>query len=326
MRKALIVGIDYYETGKHLTGCVADAREVERVLRYHHDATSNFDCNLLLGVRHQPLDRHEFRRQVNAFFRDRADVGLFYFAGHGMVEPAGGYLEASNGTESSDGLPLNDLLTWVNNSPITEKLVVLDCCHSGVMAELPLNGCNLAQLAEGVTVLTASTASQPAGEQNGSGLFTRLMVEALEGAAASLTGEVTPSSVYAFIDQSLSLHQQRPVFKSNVQKFVSLRTCKPPIPVADLRRMTEFFADRTQEYRLDPSYEPDPSRHIRKVGDPDPNPKNTAIFKILQQYNRLYLVVPVGADHMYNAAMESKSCKLTPLGQHYWRLVKDRRV
>jgi len=35
------------------------------------------------------------------------------------------------------------------------------------------------------------------------------------------------------------------------------------------------------------------------------------------------LVVPVGAEHMYFAAMESKYCKLTALGYHYWHLAKE---
>ena len=38
------------------------------------------------------------------------------------------------------------------------------------------------------------------------------------------------------------------------------------------------------------------------------------------------LVCPVGEEHMYYAAMNSKSCKLTPLGQHYWNLVKSGKI
>lgn len=38
------------------------------------------------------------------------------------------------------------------------------------------------------------------------------------------------------------------------------------------------------------------------------------------------LVVPVGEAHMYYAAMNRKSCKLTALGVHYWNLVKNNRI
>ena len=50
------------------------------------------------------------------------------------------------------------------------------------------------------------------------------------------------------------------------------------------------------------------------------------IFAILQKYNRLNLLVPVNAKHMWNAAMESKSCKLTALGEHYRKLVSKNRI
>jgi hypothetical protein len=45
---------------------------------------------------------------------------------------------------------------------------------------------------------------------------------------------------------------------------------------------------------------------------------------ILQKYNRVNLVVPVNAPHMWHAAMESKSCRLTVLGEHYRRLVESK--
>ena len=62
------------------------------------------------------------------------------------------------------------------------------------------------------------------------------------------------------------------------------------------------------------------------VGMPPPEPEKTRIFAILQKYNRLNLVVPVDAPHMWHAAMEGKSCKLTALGEHYRRLVDKGRV
>ena len=41
------------------------------------------------------------------------------------------------------------------------------------------------------------------------------------------------------------------------------------------------------------------------------------------KFVRVNLVRPVGAPHMWHAAMESKACELTVLGQHYWSLVKQ---
>ena len=50
------------------------------------------------------------------------------------------------------------------------------------------------------------------------------------------------------------------------------------------------------------------------------------IFCKLQALNRVHLVIAVGADHMYDAAMESKACCLTAGGRYFWRLAKDNRI
>ena len=50
---------------------------------------------------------------------------------------------------------------------------------------------------------------------------------------------------------------------------------------------------------------------------PPPNLENTKKFAVLQKYNRVNLVVPVDASHMWHAAMRSKSCRLTVLGEHF---------
>jgi hypothetical protein len=47
------------------------------------------------------------------------------------------------------------------------------------------------------------------------------------------------------------------------------------------------------------------------------------ILSILQNYVRVNLVDPVGAPHMWHATMESKTCTLTALGEHYRRLVAE---
>lgn len=184
----------------------------------------------------------------------------------------------------------------------------------------PPGQADLTVLAEGLTVLTASTADQYATEANGRGVFTTLLVDALHGSAANLTGDITPGSVYAHIDQSLGGWEQRPVFKTDVRQSVSLRRVRPPIELGDLRRITETFPTPDTEFPLDPIFEPE-----LKGCDPGmaaPDPANTQKFAILQRYNRLNLVVPIGAPHIWHAAMQSKACKLTVLVEHYRRLAE----
>ena len=324
MRKALVVGINYYEHGNPLFGCVDDAHAVKAVLERHDGGAVNFDCMLLTGTGpNDRVDRNEFKDCITELFRGEADIALLYFAGHGHIEATGGYLLATDSSRGDEGIALAEILTLANDSPATNKVIILDSCHSGI-AGTPPSGGQLAALSEGLTVLTASTQDQYATEENGRGVFTTLLVDALNGSAANLTGDITPGSVYAHIDQSLGAWEQRPVFKTNVKRFVSLRQVSPPIPTADLRRLTEFFPSPGFEFPLDPTYEPEMKG--RDPGMPPPNPENTRIFAVLQRYNRLNLLIPVDVPHMWNAAMESKSCRLTALGEHYRRLVEKNRI
>ncbi|MCT4673675.1 MAG: caspase family protein [Prolixibacteraceae bacterium] len=324
MKIALVVGIDYYVHSSPLFGCVNDAYNVKSILERNDGGSVNFDCKLLTASSDRDaIDRSDLKDDIKTLFSTEAEIALFYFAGHGHIEDAGGYLLTSDSKRGDEGVSLSEILTYANSSPASNKIIVLDSCHSGI-AGSSVSGEQLATLSEGLTVLTASTEYQYASEKDGSGVFTNLFVDALSGSAANLTGDITPGSIYAHIDQSLGAWEQRPLFKTNVRQFVSLRNVASPLPLEDLRQIANFFPEPGFEFELDPTYEPEIKG--RDEGMPAPNPENTRIFAILQRYNRLNLLVPVGAPHMWNAAMESKACKLTALGEHYRRLVAKNRI
>ena len=324
MQKALVVGIDHYAHIPGLFGCVNDAHEVKSVLEKHSDGSVNFGVMLLAATSAKDaVTRAALKDRVEELFASDSEIALFYFAGHGHIEATGGYLCDSDCKRGDDGLSLGDVLTLANRSPARNKVIVLDSCFSGVAGTQPADQ-RTAVLSEGMTILTASTKEQYASEENGSGVFTTLFVDALSGAAGNLVGDVTPGSVYAHIDQSLGPWKQRPVFRTNVKTFVSLRKVQPPIGWADLQRLTEFFPKPGFEFTLDPTFEPEIIG--RPHGAPPPNPQNTAKFAVLQKYYRVSLVVPVDAPHMWHAAIESKSCKLTVLGEHYRRLIEQKLI
>ena len=324
MRSALVVGIDYYKEHNHLFGCANDARRVADVLARHGNGDINFDCKLLLATGEtSPVDRSLLKDHVSKLFSSEVEIALFYFAGHGYIETTGGYLVATDSRRGDEGLSLRDVVDLANGSPATNKIIVLDSCHSGIAGTSATSG-QVAALSEGLTILTASTKDQYATEENGQGIFTGLFVDALSGGAANLTGDISPGSVYAHVDQSLGAWDQRPVFKTNVKQFVSLREVPPPISIADLRKISILFPSAGFEFKLDPTYEPE-SRG-RDDGVPQPVPEHTSVFAVLQRYNRLNLLVPVDAPHMWHAAMEYKSCRLTALGEHYRRLALRGRI
>ncbi|WP_313157060.1 caspase family protein [Sphingobacterium multivorum] len=324
MNKALIVGIDFYNKGSKLYGCVSDAHSLKSVLSRNFDGSINFDCRLItVSNEDESINRGELKDAISLLFADQSDIALFYFAGHGHIESTGGYILGSDASRGDDGLSLEDVLLIANNSKAINKIIILDSCHSGIAGSSPHIG-EKALISEGITILTASDKNQYASEKNGSGVFTTLLIDALNGSAANILGDITPGSVYAHIDQSLGGWDQRPIFKTNVRKFISLRKAAPAISLDHLIKIKDYFPEPGFEYQLDPTFEPEMLG--RSSGMPDPIKKNTEIFGILQRYNRLNLLKPIGAEHMWNAAMESKSCKLTALGEHYRKLAITERI
>ncbi|MEZ9653762.1 caspase domain-containing protein [Vibrio splendidus] len=317
MKKALVVGIDYYDECDPLYGCVNDSFGVKTVLERHGDGSINFGVKHLTATGSQTsVNRKQLKEAAKDLFEDASDVALFYFAGHGHIESTGGYLVTSECTTFDDGFPLSELLTIANDSPARNRIIVLDSCFSGVAGTVP-NSTTVSLLSEGVTILTASSAHQYADEVNGHGVFTNLFIDALSGSAANLVGDVTPGSIYAHIDQSLGPWDQRPIFKTNVKSFTTLRKCQAPISLDDLRSLPDFFLDAGSSFALDPSFEPD---------SPLADETNTKLFATLQRLVKVNLVVPEGEDHMYYAAINSKSCRLTVLGAHYWKLASNQQI
>jgi hypothetical protein len=60
--------------------------------------------------------------------------------------------------------------------------------------------------------------------------------------------------------------------------------------------------------------------------EPGHDPANVAIIKDLQKMEGAQLMAPVGEEHMYYAAINSKSCRLPALGFQYWRLAREKKL
>jgi hypothetical protein len=241
-----------------------------------------------------------------------------YFSGHGLLNATGGYILAPDYRPNDEGLSMEQILILLNASQAKDKIIILDCCHSGALGSPQSTGAATAQLVEGVVILTASRDIESAVEVNGHGVFTSLLLSALQGGAADLRGHITPGSVYAYIDQALGAWEQRPVFKTNVTRFTSLRTITPAVPADIIRKLTTYFPTPEDVFPLDPTFE-DANVDVAV-------PENVAVFKHLQKYQSVGLVIPVDAEFMFFAAQNSTSCRLTALGYHYWRLVRDGRI
>lgn len=315
MKKALVIGIDNYPSAT-LNGCVNDANAIENTLETNGDETPNFSVKLITSP-NTDVTRSLLRESIETLFSGESDIALLYFSGHGFIKSTGGYLVTKDTSRYDEGVSMDEILNMANQSNAKNKVIILDCCHSGALGTPSVANNNLAQLSEGLSVLTASRDSEPAMEANDSGVFTSLVVDALKGGAADLRGNITPGSLYAYVDEALGAWDQRPIFKTNVSSFASLRNVPPRVPFEIMRKITTYFATPEAEHDLNPSYEDT---------EESANEENINVFKDLQRFQSVGLVVPVDEEFMYFAAINSKSCRLTALGYQYWRLVNEKKL
>lgn len=321
-RKALVVGIDDYPSCP-LKGCCNDSEAIKDLLSNHGNGDPNFE----VWKKDNVATKGELRELIEKCFEGDADVALFYYSGHGHIDKVGGYLVTPDFSNHDYGVSLQDVLSIANESKCKERIIILDSCYSGFMGSISTSGQNTAVINEGVTIMTASRNSQTSAEIDGHGVFTALLMEALKGGAADVTGHISIAGIYAFIDKALGPWDQRPVFKTNVNSFISLRDVKPQVDVSVLRKLTTYFSSEKDLYQLNPSFEPTNNPEVEHIiKEPYANNENTAIFSDLQKLEGIGLVVPEGEEHMYYAAMNSKLCKLTPIGKRYWKLVKEGRI
>lgn len=324
MKNALIVGINNYQDNK-LNCCVNDANEVAHLLEYNEDESRNFSIIKLLN---EQATYDNILDKLTKVFNDDSDVSLFYFSGHGFDDKNDGKICTIDYKYQHYGIPFRTILERIRESKCKNKIIILDCCHAGKIGNFSMIG-DATILECGTTILTACNTCEYAIEMNGHGLFTKLLIDALKGGASDIFGRITPGSIYSYIDSSLGSFDQRPLFKSHVQSFVTIRVANSKMSFTEMRRLMELFSTETATFQLDSSYEPTNYPGSKEIGKenlkrPYFQTNNGKIFGLLQKATSNGLVQPSNEKHMFYAAMNSDTCELTAIGKHYWWLVKNK--
>lgn len=325
MKRALLVGINHYEHSP-LKGCVEDVDSMYNVLSRNEDGSVNFDCKRMISEEDESntVTITKLKKEIFSLLYQEAEVAILFFSGHGATTEVGSYLVTQDAKKYNPGVSLSEVITIANNSKVREVIIILDCCFSGDLGNINGLGDRKVLLREGVSILTSSRDTQmsievdtPIGTQ---GLFTSIIHKAFQGGASDILGNINIARIYNYVDQLLDSWEQRPIFKSHVSKMVTLRKCDPKIDLDTLRKLTIYFKNKIGEYPLEPSYSETASDSKKR------NEKHIEIMKDLREYFSLGLLVPVGEKYMYYAAVNSKSCQLTMLGQYYWDMITKNKI
>jgi hypothetical protein len=329
-RRALIIGIDNYSNVSSLQSCVSDAKSVRQLFQRNQDGTLNYDCVELLASADPvgTISRAQLREAGRKLFDHKGEV-LLYFSGHGALTREGGYLATSDAIKDDVGVSMQEVMQMAYKSPASDILLILDCCHSGDLGNPPalnVSGVTdpLSLLRENMTIIAASRDTEVAIEADGHGLFTEVLLDALDGGAADHLGWVTAAGLYSYIERHFSAWGQRPVYKSHVTGVTVVRKCAPLIERLVLSELPKIFSNPHHLLRLDPEFEPEDEHG--NVKQPV-NGEKIAIAKLLKKFRDVGLVKPsIENEQLYWTARNSHTVELTPRGREYWRLVSFGRI
>ncbi|KYC39800.1 ABC transporter substrate-binding protein [Scytonema hofmannii PCC 7110] len=259
VKVALLIGVS--ESGlTPLPAAIKDVKAMQRVL--NNSEIGGFTVRSLPNPERQAMEE-----AIETLFEDRQknDLVLLYFSGHGIKDENGRLYFATRSTRKNEkgGLVQATVVSAsfvqeiMRKSPSKRQVVILDCCFSGAFAEdmrVKDDGSVdvVNQLGgEGRAILTSSTSTQYSFEQKGSELsiYTRYLVEGIETGAADTNdnGVITVDELHEYAKKKVqeAAPRMRPEIYP-VKEGFTIKLAKAPLgdPRLRYRKEVELFSRR----------------------------------------------------------------------------------
>jgi WD40 repeat protein/energy-coupling factor transporter ATP-binding protein EcfA2 len=236
-RDALVVGINTYQ---YLPSLKAPARDAEAIAQQLH-TYGEFRVQRLpeviqagkpqVGQKTQITLRELETALINLFKPKGSSVpqtAVFYFSGHGIQREAGireGYLALSDSNPDKGffGLSLFWLRRLLQESPVRQRIILLDCCHSGELLNF-LEADPGAHPGTDRLFMAASREYETAYESLESpySVFTDALVTGLDPNRLA-SGIVTNHSLTDWVNHTLKGEIQQPLFESSGSEIILTR-------------------------------------------------------------------------------------------------------
>jgi len=211
---ALLIGVSEYEPG--LTSLPSAVRDVEAMRQVLANPEMGGFATADITVLPNP-DRQTMADAIYNLFanRQKDDLVLFYFSGHGVVDDSGEFYFATRSTRKDHGrlvpptaVDAQSVQRWMEQSRSQRQVIMLDSCFSGAFAKgvtaKDSGSVNVEQFlgGRGRAILTAATSTQYAFAQNGFDLsvYTHYLVEGIRTGGADLDddGSITVDELHTY--------------------------------------------------------------------------------------------------------------------------------
>ncbi|MEB3356824.1 MAG: caspase family protein [Synechococcales bacterium] len=249
VRDALVVGVNRYQFLPSLNSPAHDAEAIAQVLQTYGDfrvsrlpevVQSDPATNGQLKIGQKtPVTLRQLESALVRLFKPRGcqtpQSALFYFSGHGMQRDSGiqeGYLALSDSQPDVgfSGLSLFWLRRLLQESPVPQRIVILDCCHSGALMNF-LEADPGARPGTDRLFMVATRDYDLAYESLTSSFstFTQALLDGLDPRRQA-TGIVTNYGLTAWVSQALKAETQQPLFENSGSEIILTRcgAVQPP--------------------------------------------------------------------------------------------------
>jgi ABC-type phosphate transport system substrate-binding protein len=256
---ALLIGVSEYEPGLNLLPAATKDVEAMRQVLENPEIGGFDEVKVLVN----PL-RQEMEEAIEILFdnRQKNDLLLLFFSGHGIKDEEGRLYFAARNTRKNDKgvllrattVPATSVHEVMRNSRSKHEVVILDCCFSGAFGkELSAKGDGFVDIknqlgGEGRAVLTSSSSTQYSFELQGAdtSTYTRYIVEGLKTGAADRDedGSISVDELHEYAKSKVQ--EATPGMKPEiyaVKEGYKIQLAKAPIddPKLKYRREVEYW-------------------------------------------------------------------------------------
>jgi len=252
---ALLIGVSEYKAG--LPPLPAAPNDVEAMQRVLQDPNlGGFDVV-------EPLlnpDPFAMQDAIEKLFAEcqKDDLALLFFSGHGITDDNGRLFLTTRLTNEkrfrATSVPASFVHEVMNESGCQRQVVILDCCYSGAFKEgwqsrsagtIDIKQ-QLALGSKGRAVLTSSNAVQKSFEHEGSGIYTRYLVEGIETGVADSNGNgiISIQELHEYAKEKVQEAKpaMTPEIHTHKEGFNILLAQARRKPEADYRKLVERYA------------------------------------------------------------------------------------